>query len=455
MERDLTRGGIPGHLLAMSVPVMLGFLAQTLYDLVDLFWIGRLPAASAALGGVTIFLQLLWVVEFLNQVIGMSSVSLISQSFGAGRLERTRTAIEQTLIFKALVALAAGLLGFAVLRPVVGLYSRAPEVVGAALSYGRLRLLTLPLMFSSYSVITALRSIGDARRPMYILLVCAVLNAVLDPLLMFERVPGLGLRGLGLGVFGASLATVLATALSFALGLWFLFAGRTRVRLTWAGLLRLDAEMDRKLLTIGLPAGAENLVRNGAQAAVLKVVSLYGTAAVAALGIVYRLFNFALMVLVGLHMGAGTVAGQNLGAERLDRARSACRSAALLGLALMLLLGAAAWTWSRPLLELFTTDAQTVALGLPLLRIFCLALLFLAFTFGLGSAFGAAGFNLPFLVSSLASKLGFQLPFLLLLRILTQAPLSLVWGSFLGTEIVELAVVWGYYRSGRWLKVRV
>jgi putative MATE family efflux protein len=455
MERDLTRGGIPGHLLAMSVPVMLGYLAQTLYDLVDLFWIGRLPEASAALGGVTIFLQLLWVVEFLNEVIGISSVSLISQSFGAGRLERTRTVIEQTLVFKALVALAAGLLGFLILRPVAGLYSRDPRVVGAALSYGRLRLLALPLMFSSYSVITALRNIGDARRPMYILAFCAVLNAVLDPLLMFKRVPFLGLPGLGLGVCGASLATVLATALSFALGLWFLFTGRTRVRLTWGGLLRLVPQIDRQLLTVGLPSGAENLVRNGAQAMVLKVVSLYGTAAVAALGIVYRLFVFAFMMLVGLHMGAGTVAGQNLGAERLDRARAACRTAALLGLALMLLLGILAWVWSRPLLRLFTADAQTVELGVPLLRVFCLSLLFLAGTFGLGSAFSAAGFNLPFLVSSLASKLGFQLPFLLVLRLLLRAPLDLVWGSFLGTEVVELAVVWRFYRQGKWLQVRV
>jgi Na+-driven multidrug efflux pump len=132
----------------------------------------------------------------------------------------------------------------------VGLYTQDQAAVGAALAYGRLRLLALPLMFCAYSVITALRNIGDARRPMLILAFCAALNAVLDP-------------------------TVLSTALSFALGLWFLFTGRTRVRLTWAGLLRLDPEIDRKLLTVGLPAGAENLVHNGAQAVVLKVISLY------------------------------------------------------------------------------------------------------------------------------------------------------------------------------------
>ena len=455
MERELTRGGVLGHVLGMSVPVMLGYLAQTLYDLVDLFWIGRLPDASSALGGVTIFLQLLWVVEVLNEVVGISSVSLISQSYGAGRLERTRVVIEQTLVFKALVALVAGLIGFAVLRPALALYTVSEPVTRAALAYGRIRILALPLMFSSYSVITALRSIGDAAKPLAILAFCAVLNAVLDPLFMFERLPLLGLPGLGLGVFGASLATVLATATSFALGLWFLFSGRTRVRLTGRGLLRLDREIDRKLLTIGLPSGAENLVRNGAQAAVLKVVSLYGTAAVAAMGISFRLFNFAVMMLVGLHMGAGTVAGQNLGAERVDRARSACRISVLVGLALTLALASAAWGSGRALLGLFTSDPRTIELGVPLVRMLALALLCLAVTFGLGAAFSAAGYNLPFLVSSLASKVGFQLPFLLVLRLRFRAPLQLVWVSFLATEIVELVVVWLFYRSGKWQKVRV
>jgi putative MATE family efflux protein len=455
MERDLTRGGILGHLLSMSVPVMLGYLAQTLYDLVDLFWIGRLPEASSALGGVTIFLQLLYVVEVLNEVVGISSVSLISQSYGAGRLERTRTVIEQTLVFKALVALAAGLIGFAVLRPAVALFTPAEPVARAALDYGRIRILALPLMFSSYSVITALRSIGDAAKPLVILVFCAVLNALLDPLFMFQRVPFLGLPGLGLGVFGASLATVLATAASFALGLWFLFSGRTRVRVSGGGLLRLHREIDRKLLTIGLPSGAEALVRNGSQAVVLKVVSLYGTAAVAALGISLRLFNFAVMMLVGLHMGAGTVAGQNLGAERADRARSTCRTCALVGLALMLAVSAAAWGSSKALLGLFTPDPQTIELGVPLVRVLALALLCLAVTFGLGASFSAAGYNVPFLVSSLASKVGFQLPFLLVLRLRFHAPLRLIWMSFLATEIVELCIVWIFYRSGRWQTVRV
>jgi Na+-driven multidrug efflux pump len=149
------------------------------------------------------------------------------------------------------------------------------------------------------------------------------------------------------------------------------------------------------------------------------------------------------------------VAGQNLGAERVDRAKTACRLAALAGLSLMILLAVPAWGWSGALLRLFTTDARTVELGVPLLRVFSLALLLLGITFGLGSAFAAAGYNIPFLVSSLASKVGFQVPLLIALQAFLRVPLNLVWWSFLAAEVVELAVVWAFYRSGRWQEIRV
>jgi putative MATE family efflux protein len=455
MDRDLTKGSVVVNMLAMSLPTMFGHLIQTFYDLVDLYWIGKLPNASVAVAGFTIFMQLMWIIEILNEVIGISSVSLISQSYGAGRLERTRVVIEQTLVFKSLIALAAGLLGFAILRPVISFYSSDGAVLDAALRYGRIRILTLPLMFSSYTVNTALRNIGDAKKPMLILTFSSIVNIILDPLFMFKTVPYLGVPGLDLGIFGASLATVISVGLSFVLGLWFLYSGRSRVRLTFRGLLRLDPSIDRQLITVGLPAGAEMLVRNGAMAIVLKFTTLFGTPALAALGIVFRLFGFGLMPLLGLHMGAGTMAGQNLGAEKLGRVRASCRAAVLTGLSIMAALGALGWVFAAPILRLFTADPAIVGLAIPFLRVFCVAFLFIACTFGWGSVFSGAGYNLPFLVSSLAAKFGFQVPFLLLTLLVFRAPVQAVWFSFLGSEAIEAVVVYLFYRAGRWKTVRV
>ena len=214
----------------------------------DLFWIGRLADGASAIAGVTVFLQVLWMLEILNEIIGMSSVSLISQSYGAGDLERTRTAIEQTLVFKALVALAAGCIGFAVLRPLVGFFTSDPRAASSALAYGRIRLLTLPLMFSSYTVNTALRNVGEARKPMLIMGASAVLNVVLDPLFMF------GYLGLpALGIRGAAVSSVTSVAITFSVGLYLFYGDRTNVKLHFSGKAPMALSSMWKMVKIGIP----------------------------------------------------------------------------------------------------------------------------------------------------------------------------------------------------------
>ena len=173
----------------MSIPTALGFLGQTIYDVVDMIWIGRV--SSAAVAGITIFVIVFWTVEVLNEIIGISSVSLISQSFGAKDYERTRRVIEQTLTFKALMALLAMIFLLIFLKPLLGFLTQDEEVLKHALDYGFIRLFFLPMMFSSYTVNTALRCVGDAKSPMMIMLFVSILNAVLDPIFIFERVPGI------------------------------------------------------------------------------------------------------------------------------------------------------------------------------------------------------------------------------------------------------------------------
>ena len=97
-NRNLTEGNIIKNLLVVSVPTMFGFFAQTLYDFIDMIWIGRISAQAVA--GVVIFVTIFWLADIVNEIIGISAVSLISQSYGAGRLEKTREIIEQSIFFK-------------------------------------------------------------------------------------------------------------------------------------------------------------------------------------------------------------------------------------------------------------------------------------------------------------------------------------------------------------------
>lgn len=211
---------------------MTGFSFQMVYDLVDIFWIGRISAKAVA--GVTIFKILFWIIEALNEVIGVSSISLVSsQSFDKKDILRTDLAIEQTITFKFIVALIASLFLSIFLKPVTSFFVEK-DIVAYGLDYGYIRLFFLPIMLYSLSLNSILQSVGDARIPMYIMLTATLINLILDPILIFEKIPFIGLiaihfNGAGLGVFCAALATVISQTLTFSMEIYFSFFGSVAI----------------------------------------------------------------------------------------------------------------------------------------------------------------------------------------------------------------------------------
>ncbi len=167
-KRDLTSGSISGNLIYMALPTMFGFFAQTFYSIVDMIWIGLISPEAVA--GVTIYGTIFVVVFVFNDIIGTSSISLISQSYGEGNLERTERIVEQTITFKGLIAIAAGLFMIIGLDPLVRLFTSDPSAYQAAMDYGYIRTFFLPIMFSSYTVNTAMRCIGDSKKPLYLMM---------------------------------------------------------------------------------------------------------------------------------------------------------------------------------------------------------------------------------------------------------------------------------------------
>jgi putative MATE family efflux protein len=457
MARDLTKGSVTGNLLAMSVPTMLGMVGQTLYDIVDLMWIGRI--SSEAVAGAALFSSLFWLAEVLNEVIGTSSVALITQAIGAKDEARASRVIEQTIAFKAFVAIIAAVLFYFGLEPALRLFSGDGAVIEAGLAYGRIRVFFLPIFFMTFSCFTALRCSGDPSSQMWILLASSALNAVLAPLFMFETLPFVGCRGLGLGVLGAGVATVTCISLSFAAGFGLLVRGRHRIRVTLRGLLSLDREIDRKLIVIGLPSGAEMLARQLAGLIATKFVALYGTAAIAALGIGNRLGGLVFMPLFGLMQGGGTIVGHSLGAEDERRAERTALTASLIGGATITVCMGLGIAFPEPLLRLFVDSPETVALGVPMMRILGSSFIVASYAIALACVFAGSGYNLPMLISSTAGRWGAQIPFLLLATyVLPLAGIELgiagVWSSFLLSDLVESALIVYYYRKGDWKKAR-
>lgn len=451
--RDYTQGSVTGNLVAMAGPMMFGFMAQTLYDLVDMAWVGRLSAGAVA--AVTIFATIYWLSSFMNNLVGNSSVSLISQAFGAQDHERTALVVEQTLVFKALLAVVSSAIILPLLPRLLGLFSNDPHVLSEALAYGRVRLLMLPIMFSKLTVATAMRCVGDSKRAMQLMFFSAGLNALLDPLFIFERIPGLGWSGLGLGVMGAALATEISAALSLLLGAWMLFSGKTAVKPSLSGLLRLDYEIDWQLIKIGLPTSIESALRSLAEVFTLRFISVYGTVALAAMGIATRLAQFFFVPLNGLMAGGSAIVGQNLGAAKVERAEQTAKAASGLGVGCMAVLAVLTVSFPRQIFGLFTADPGVIALGRSVIYALLPMLLIAGFYLGLATALAGAGYNLPFLISGVVSRWGVQLPFLFIAVKWLKLPFIYAAISFPVSELAGGAVIVVAFLQGRWRTWRV
>ncbi len=453
IRRDLTKGNVNKNLMYMAMPAILGSLAQTVYTIVDMFWIGRISATAVA--AVTVSSSLFFLVWILSSIIGISSVSLISQHYGRDDEDKTARAIEQTIVFKFIVAVITMIIMTFLLRPIIMFLTNDLAVVEKALEYSYVQILFLPIFFSQVTTTTAMRCVGDSKKPMIIMMVSAALNMVLDPILMFETVPVLGIRGFGMGIVGASLASGIASSVAFILGMIVLFGGFTNIKLRLKGLLRLDPEMDKKLITIGLPVGFEMAAREVGGLIVMRFLASYGTEVLAAFGITFRLVAVAYTVMGGLSNGGGAIVGQNLGANNVERAEDTAYAAGKMGLLMIGSISALSMLFAPQLIGTFVNDRAVIEIGSVLLRITLVGATIFASALSLSCVFTGSGYNFPYVVSSISGKWLLQIPFLFITVHYLNLPYYVVPLSYMGADITEALVLFGFFKKGSWKTYRV
>lgn len=453
---ELVSGKITSQLFRLALPTMGGYMFQSLYDMVDLFWIGYI--SSNAVASMTIISTMLWLVDVFNEIVGTSSVSLISQYHGTGDKEKTRTAAERTLAFKFIWALAGSLFMALFLRPIVGFFSKDSTVINFALEYGYIRIFFIPIFFSSYSVNTIFRCIGDAKTPMRLLTASAIMNIILDPIFMFYEIPFItswtGLYGLNLGMAGAAWATVIGQSFACLVGFALLLRGNSEIRISLKGLLKSNKEIDTKLLTIGFPSGVNLFLRNIFNVILMKIISTYGTTAIALLGVGTRLQGFCMMPITGFSMGSGIIIGHALGANKIQRAKECVRKASLLCAAVSAIPALAFFICPSFLMSLFLGGAKPDSTGLILMYVFGVNVIILALMVGYHAAFSGSGLNRPTMYASFISQYCFQLPYSIAVYLLG-LPVTVLWFAYMIGDIVCLLLLRHYYEQDKWIKSRV
>ena len=406
--KDLTQGPIARLLVAMAVPIAVGMLFQTLYFLVDLYFVSRL--GEAAIAGVSTAGTVSFIILAATQMLGVGTVALVANAAGRKDQAAANLVFNQAVLLSAVCGVLTLLWGFLA----GGAYVRWVAADASAGSAGSAYLYWytpgLALQFALVAMGSALRGTGIVQPTMVVQMLTVIVNTVLAPIL----ITGWGTHH-PLGTAGAGLASSIAVAFG-VLCLWVYFvrlehyvALHPRQWVPHWGLIG-------RILNIGLPAGGEFLMMFVILGVIYWVIRSFGPAAQAGFGIGGRVMQAMFLPVMAIAFAVTPVAGQNFGAGRLERVRETFRTGAILSSALMLLITLVCQWRPEWFIYAFTRAPEVVAVGGPYLRIISWNFIATGLIFTCSGLFQALGNTWPSLLSSASRLLTFVLPVVLLSR---------------------------------------
>ncbi len=428
---DLTTGPVSRHLLKTSSFMLVTMVFQTLYFLVDLYWVGRLGKEAVAAVGIAG--NLMFLVLAMTQMLGVGTTTLVSHAAGSRDRDRALLIFNQSL----LVSVLAGLVYFAVSMATRLGYAhlQAADSMTEKLAGDYLQwfIPAMALQFVMVAMAAALRGTGNFKPGMVVQTATIIINIVLAPILIFGW-----LTHHPMGVAGAAVATFVAVAIgSVWMALYFL-PKDSFLKFTpadWKPMPSLWA----KILTIGLPAGAEFGLMGVYVFAIYTITRPFGSAAQAGFGIGMRIVQSGFMPVVALGFAVAPVAGQNFGARRGDRVRETFRTALIWGGAIMAVFAVLCHVATRAMIQVFSSDPQVIAVGEEYLKIVSWNYIASGMVFVCASTFQAMGNTVPSLMASFLRVVLIVVPAFILAR-LPGFQLSWIWLVSVVAVLVQLAV---------------
>ncbi len=449
VERVL-HGSLISAITWIAVPLMINNLIQTLYNLSDALWVGRLgPVEFAATSFV-------WPILFLFISIGigiaMAGTSILSQLIGAGRIDEANHYANLIYWLSFLFSVIVMVTGYASAPTLIYWMGGTGDFARFSIEYLRILFLGMPMQFLYFSTNALFQSQGITLLTTILSGLSAALNMVLNPLFIFETIPGTAIRGLGLGVAGAAWATIFSQALLVLVGLYFI---RTRSPMIQLKLFPFawDFEKVKLIARIGIPsiigqsgAAFGFVIFNGAIAA-------FGTDTVAAFSLVNRVSGIAMMPAMGIGSGLTIVVGQNIGNRNLPRAKASLWIGFAMATAVTVLLSLPILFADVSILRFFlplSDDSPILALAIHFLRFALILNPLMGFFSVMQGFFQGTGHSRYAMTMEVIRLWGIRLPIVLLLQLTGTWSQDGIWTSMIISNLLVSILGLVFYRLGRW-----
>jgi putative MATE family efflux protein len=441
-QHDYTREPLNRAILLLAVPMVLEMLMESLFAIVDVFWVSRLGSDAIAIVGLTESVMTL--IYAIAVGISIAGTAIVARRIGEKALEGAAQAAAQIITLGLAVSCGLGL-GFGYFATdILKLMGASPSVVEAGANFTRLMLVGNVTVFMIFLINSIFRGAGDAVLAMRTLWLANGLNMVLAPFFIFGWGPFPEL-----GVTGAAVATTMSRGVGVIYQLWHLMGHHSRIRLHlrhW----QPAPDLLKRILITSSNGTAQLLIGTTSWIGLFRILALFGSAAIAGYTIAVRIMIVALLPAWGLASAASTLVGQNLGASQPDRAEAAVRIATRCNAVLLAAVGTSLAIFCDPIVRVFTTDPHVHAYAARALWIMSLAFPLNAIAMCMGAAFNGAGDTwTPTRVSFFCLWLG-EIPLAwVLANVFGLGPV----GVFIAVPVAgSVWALWGYvlFRRGQW-----
>ncbi|MFB4158481.1 MATE family efflux transporter [Geomicrobium sp. JSM 1781026] len=439
-QQDFTQGPLFKPLLLFSGPIMLANLLQSSFQITDSLWVGNLLGANA-LGAVAVSSTIIFTV--LSFVIGLNNASLTILSQQRGKNDQTglKRYLNAFVVAMTLIALSVGAAGYWFSEQLLLLIGTPEAMLASADAYLRINFLGILFLFGYTFISTILRALGDSKTPLRIVLLAVVLNIGLDPLFI---------SGFGWGIEGAAYATLASQGTAFLFGVMYII----KKKLAPFTMPHLPSKQEIGLiLKLGIPSGLQMSVIAAGVAAIMSVVTSFGSDVVAGFSAAQRLDSLIMLPAMALGTAVNSMAGQNIGDEQWDRVRTLAKYAVLYNLVIMFAIATFIVLFAEYGVRLFIQDPDAVLFATRYLQIVALCYPFLGINFVLNGIVRASGAMYQVLALNIISFWVLRYPITALCSSLF-GEIGIGIGMGISLLIGSL-FAYLYYRYGKWDQKRI
>ena len=441
-EQDFTEGKLSRAILLLSIPAVLEMVMESVFVIVDIYFVSKLGADAVATVGITE--SMITIIYAIAIGLGTATTSMVSRRIGEKNPDAASVAAFQAILTGIFVSIIIGLPGALFAKRLLGIMGASKPIIDSMSGYTRIMLGGNMVIMMLFIINAIFRSAGDAAVAMKVLWIGNIINIVLDPCLIF---------GLGpfphLGVKGAAIATNIGRGTAVLIQFYLLFYGKKRIRLS-INHLAINFRIMVKLLKLSFGSIGQNLISTSSWIALVRILSVFGSEVVAGYTIAIRIIGFTLLPSWGISNAASTLVGQNLGAKKPDRAEKAVWVTGWVNMILLSIIGLILVLFPETFIRLFINNENVIKSGVLGLRIISIG--FIAYGLGMvlvNSFNGAGDTSTPLKINILAFWF-IEIPLAWLLAIKEGVNEEGVFIAIVVAESLMTIIAWIVFRRGKW-----